>query len=432
MLAVVAAAFAASSLPLPALAVTTAIVGGMTAIGDGSQPIADGTVIFRDGHIVAAGANVAVPPGATVIDAHGKWVAAGMVAGFTALGIGSHSMLPELNDASAAHSPFSAAIDVTVAINSQDAPIQVDRAVGITRAIVVPSASGSIFGGQGAVIDLGVDREAVTRPRAFQYVELGETGGRIAGGSRPAAYAFFNEALAEARDYARTPSTARREDSGAVLTRADVAALVPVLQGKQPLLVHVERASDILQVLSLQHEYPQLRLILAGASEGWMVATQIAAAHVPVISEAIEDNPAAFESLAATESNVGRMTRAGVTVAISTIDAGFLETYLRQMAANLVAITKVPGATGLSWGQAFAAVTSKPAEVMGMDGEIGSLRPGRRADVVIWDGDPLEVASAPVAVFIDGVSQPLDNHLTKLRDRYRNPEEGALPKAYGH
>jgi imidazolonepropionase-like amidohydrolase len=67
-----------------------------------------------------------------------------------------------------------------------------------------------------------------------------------------------------------------------------------------------------------------------------------------------------------------------------------------------------------------------------MDGEIGSLRPGRRADVVIWDGDPLEISSAPVAVFIDGVSQPLDNHLTKLRDRYRNPEEGALPKAYGH
>lgn len=423
---------AAVLLPISALGGTTAIVGGTVAIGDGSQPIANGTVTFSDGHIVAAGANVPIPAGAAVIDAHGKWVAAGMVAGFTSLGIGSHSMLPELNDTAAPHSPFSAAIDVAPAINPQDAPIQVDRAVGITRAIVAPSASKSIFGGQGAIIDLGADDDAITRPRAFQYVELGEAGARIAGGSRPAAYAFFREALAEARDYTRDPSATKDESGGAVLTRLDVAALVPVLQGKQPLLVHVERASDILQVLSLKREYPQLRIILAGASEGWRVASQIAAAHVPVISEAIEDNPSSFESLAATESNVGRMTRAGVTVAISTIDAGPLETYLRQLAANLVAANRVPGATGLDWAQAFAAVTSKPAEVLGIDSEIGSLRRGRRADVVIWNGDPLEASSAPVAVFIDGVAQPLDNHLTKLRDRYRDPAEGRLPKAYVH
>lgn len=423
---------AAVLLPISALGGTTAIVGGTVAIGDGSQPIANGTVIFSDGHIVAAGANVPIPAGAAVIDAHGKWVAAGMVAGFTSLGIGSHSMLPELNDTAAPHSPFSAAIDVAPAINPQDAPIQVGRAVGITRAIVAPSASKSIFGGQGAIIDLGADDDAITRPRAFQYVELGEAGARIAGGSRPAAYAFFREALAEARDYMRDPSATKDESDGAVLTRLDVAALVPVLQGKQPLLVHVERASDILQVLSLKREYPELRIILAGASEGWRVASQIAAAHVPVISEAIADNPSSFESLAATESNVGRMTRAGVTVAISTIDAEPLETYLRQLAANLVAANRVPGATGLDWAQAFAAVTSKPAEVLGIDSEIGSLRRGRRADVVIWNGDPLEASSAPVAVFIDGVAQPLDNHLTKLRDRYRDPAEGRLPKAYVH
>jgi imidazolonepropionase-like amidohydrolase len=416
-------------LPALAFAKNAAIVGGTLAIGDGSQPITNGTVIFREGRIVAAGANVPVPADATVIDAHGKWVAAGMVAGFTELGIGSYSRLT-LNDASAPRSPFSAAVDVASAINPQDAPIQVDRAVGITRAIVVPSASKSIFAGQGAIIDLGTGTDAITRPRTFQYVELGETGGRIAGGSRPAAYAFFREAMAETRDFMRTPSAKTDERSGEVLMRPDVAALVPVLEGKQLLLIHVERASDILQVLALKREYPDLRIILAGASEGWRVATEIAAAHVPVISEAIEDNPSTFESLAATESNVGRMTHAGVSVAISTIDGEPLETYLRQLAASLVAITKVPGATGLDWGQAFATITSKPAEIMGVGNEIGSLRAGRRADVVIWDGDPLEATSAPVAVFIDGVPQPLDNHLTKVRDRYRDPEAGPLPKAY--
>jgi len=103
---------------------------------------------------------------------------------------------------------------------------------------------------------------------------------------------------------------------------------------------------------------------------------------------------------------------------------------LRQYAGNLVGITKVPGMAGLDWGAAFATITSLPAAVLGMDNELGSLRPGRRADVVIWDGDPLELSSAPVAVWIDGVAQPLTNRQTRLRDRYLNPQEGALPKAY--
>ena len=95
-----------------------------------------------------------------------------------------------------------------------------------------------------------------------------------------------------------------------------------------------------------------------------------------------------------------------------------------------MALTRVPGATGLTWGQAFAAISSGPADIMGLGDRIGSLRPGRAGDVVIWDGDPLEVTSGPVRVFIDGVEQPITNRQTKLRDRYLNPAEGDLPKAY--
>ncbi len=105
-----------------------------------------------------------------------------------------------------------------------------------------------------------------------------------------------------------------------LLTRFDAAALVPVLQGRQLLLVHVERASDILQVLALKREFPTLRLVLVGATEGWRVADQIAAAGVPVIANALNDLPASFEQLAATQSNVGRMRAAGVEVAIGMIN----------------------------------------------------------------------------------------------------------------
>jgi imidazolonepropionase-like amidohydrolase len=102
----------------------------------------------------------------------------------------------------------------------------------------------------------------------------------------------------------------------------------------------------------------------------------------------------------------------------------------RQQAGNLVALGRVPGASGLSWADALAAITSRPAEAVGMGGEIGSLRPGRRADVVVWSGDPLENDAAAEIVLIDGVQQPLENRQTKLRDRYRTPAEGDLPKAY--
>jgi imidazolonepropionase-like amidohydrolase len=418
--------------PLAAPAQTVAITGGTVAVGDGSAPIENATVVFRDGRVVAAGADVAVPAGATVVDARGKWVAPGMVAGFSNLGLLDADGVDESNDVGARQSPFAAGIDVAPVINPDAVTIANERLGGITRALVAPAAAGSIFAGQGAVIDLGDDPSPVTRARAFQFVELGERGGRLAGGSRPAALAMLRDAFAQAQDYRRNPGGFDGRGRDALLKRADAQALLDVLDGRTPLLVHAERASDIRAVLALPRDFPRLRLVLVGASEGWMVAREIAAARVPVIAAALADLPAAFETLAATESNVGRLTQAGATVAISTVGANDApgEHVLKQYAGNLVAIARVPGKTGLTWGQAFATVSSRPAAALGMDGEIGSLRPGRRADVVIWDGDPLELSSAPVAIWIDGRAQPMTSRQTKLRDRYMTPGEGALPKAY--
>jgi len=417
----------ATLLATPAFADTIAVTGGTVAIGDGSQPIPNGTVVFRDERVIAAGANVAVPAGARVIDAHGKWVAAGIVAGFTSEGIVDGEGIEETYDGAAGKSVFNAAIDVSTAINPTNQSIAVDRSWGVTRAVVSPEANNSVFAGQGAVIDTGADDTPVTKARAFQYAELGEDGASHIG-SRPASYVMLHDALAAAKSAAHQGG----DTKNALITRADAAALLPVVQGRMPLVVHVERASDILQVLSLRQTYPDLKLVLLGAAEGWIVAPKIAAAHVPVIAGALADLPEAFERTAATESNVGRMEKAGVTVAISSVDVSTMggQRNLRQYAGNLVGISRVPGMTGLDWGAAFATISSGPAAVFGLDNEIGSLRPGRRADVVIWDGDPLELSSAPVAVWIDGVAQPMTSRQTRLRDRYLNPQEGVLPKAY--
>jgi imidazolonepropionase-like amidohydrolase len=173
-------------------------------------------------------------------------------------------------------------------------------------------------------------------------------------------------------------------------------------------------------------------MVFVGAAEGWLVASQIAAARIPVIASALVDLPASFDQLGSTQSNIGRMKAAGMLVGIGTIndDEARQARLEKQYAGNLVALTKLPGATGLDWNAAFAAITSVPAEAIGMGGEIGSLKAGRRGDVVIWDGDPLELGTGVSAVYIDGVKQPLRTRQDALRDRYMVPGEGALPKAY--
>jgi len=468
LLAILLAATAA-----PVAAETIAITGGTVALGDGSQPIPNGTVVIRDGRIVAAGGmRMKLPAGTQVIDATGKWVTPGIVAGFSRLGLAEIDLTSSKEDGggredtsgaaddTSSDGPFNAAIDVVPAINPLDSTIAVNRADGVTRALVAPGAGKSIFAGQGAVIDTGADMEPVTAARKFQFVELGETGAAAAGGSRSSAFALFRNALREAtqlRRYAapvqaprnatpdqreqpvvRDPNESRlyngQRNQDVLLTRYDAAALVPVLQGRQYLFVHVERARDILNVLSLGREFPGLKLVLVGASEGWLVADRIAKSGVPVIASAVNDLPASFEQIAATQSNVGRMRAAGVKVSIGMIDDNdtrnlFME---RQYAGNLVGLQKIPGATGVGWGEALAMITSRPAEAIGMGSEIGSLAAGRRADLVIWSGDPLEGTSAAEQVFIDGVRQPLETHQTRLLRRYRDLSRRDLPEVYRH
>jgi imidazolonepropionase-like amidohydrolase len=426
------AADAPASLPSGDFAVT----GATVAIGDGSAPIEGGVVLVRGGKIVAAGRNVAVPAGTTIIDGAGKWITPGLVTAMTDLGLVDVGAVDESNDSYAGTARFSAGLDVSLAIDPDAPPVAISRAAGITRAGVAPIAANAIFAGQGAVIDLAQNGPGMIQPRAFQVVELGERGSDLAGGSRVVAQALLRNALREARDLAQrkpgkdTDGQTPGQPTDALLTRVDAAALIPVVTGKQPLYAHVERAADIRGVLALGREFPSLRLVIVGAGEGWRVAGELAAAKVPVLASALADLPNTFETLAATQSNVGRMTAAGVKVALGGFYDNDQPRYAPQYAGNLVGLSRVPGATGLSWGQALAAITSIPAEILGEGAVFGSLKPGLAADVVLWDGDPLELASAPVAIFIDGKPQSLVSHQSRLRQRYRHPNEGALPKAY--
>ncbi len=422
----------AALLASPSLAATYAITGGTVATAVGDTVIANGTVIVRDGRIIAVGAGLPVPAGATVIDATGKYVTPGLITAMSTLGITEVEGVRQTNDASARTTPFSAAIDVTPAINPMSPPIAVSRMGGITRAIVGPEASNEIFGGQGAIISLADRTDILVRGQAFQLIELGEDGARTAGGSRPAAWLNLRNGFAEAQRYARNPAafdSGRDRDS--LIKRLDAAALVAVVEGRVPAVFHVERASDITGVLGLTREFPRLRIILIGAREGWLVADKIAAARVPVITLTLHDLPDSFETLASTRSNVGRLVAAGVTVGLGVFqgDSGAQPRNLPYYAGNAVAQAAVPGGLGLTRAQALATITSAPARIFGLT-DLGSLEVGKRGDVVVWDGDPLELTSAPVAVLIDGVPQPMTSRQTLLRDRYRDLAPGALPLQY--
>lgn len=428
---------AASALALaaaaPALAQDVTITNARLVLGDGSAPIEGGAVVVQAGKVVYAGPASGAPAGGNAVDVKGAWVTPGLFATVTTLGLADVSAVDESNDITAGGTPFSAALDASTAINPTSQHILVHKAAGITRAATTTLPSGSIFAGQGAIIDLDGDARPVVQARAFQMINLGEGGAAEAGGSRAAAHALLRAALREAQALvgksAIPETTAIDKGDAVLLSRFDAEALVPVVTGRQKLYVAVDRMADIRAVLALKQEYPKLDLVLVGATEGWLVASDIAAAGVPVIANGLVDLPETFEQLGATQSNAGRLAQAGVKVAIN---ASTMQNprRLQQVAGNLVALTKMPGAAGMDWGRAFAAISSVPAEISGMGGKAGVLKPGALGDVVIWTGDPLEIGSVPTRVFIDGREQDLTNHQTRLRDRYIDLDESDRPKAY--
>lgn len=419
-----------------AQAETIAIVGGTVHTVASPQPIENGTVVIRDGKIVAVGRNVQVPADARVIDATGKQVTPGLFNAFSALGLADVSAVFESNDIRTSRSSYTASLDVSYAINPKAVPIAVTRVDGITRAVVSPQPSQSVFGGQGALIHLGDASDLVFKPRAFQFVALGEQGGQVGGGSRPAAYAEFINALREARDLAKTSFVATGGARSPVYNRADLEALRPVLNGDMPVLVWAERAADIRSVIGLRREFPKLRIVILGASEGWMVASELAAARIPVVVNALQNLPTSFEQLGSTMNNVGRMAAAGVTVALGTMarDEAHQARLVVQDAANLVGQSLVPGGTGLSWQEALKTVTLNPAKIFGVDSQLGTLEPGKTADVVVWSGDPFDLRQAPTNVLIAGQEVKLESRQTKLRDRYLARLQGqlSLPSHYNY
>lgn len=402
--------------PKAARGVRVAVVGGKVVTNTGA-PSDGATVLFADGKITAIGKGLAVPAGYKVIDAKGKWVTPGVFAPFSRLGIMEVELEESANDARVRAVAIPAAADAASAFDPTAIPIAVTRVEGVTRAAVAPIGGPSPICGFGLTADLSGDDNAISRAKAFLYIEAGEMGAARAGQSRMTLWPYLDAAFS---DVAGVPMRYMSHAEGIVLRRAEAEALVPVLRGRIPILMRVERASDIRQAIALKRKRPELKINLLGCSEGWRVAAELASAGIGVIVSPIENLPGSFETLGARADNAAILAKAGVKVAIGSApgsDEGHQVRLTPQLAGNAVA-------HGMDWDDAFKAITVAPAELYGLS-NVGRLQPGYAADLVVWDGDPLEVMSSALAVFIAGAPIALDSRQTRLRDRYLSVQDAA-------
>ena len=400
--------------PQPAASGETIAITG-ARIHPVSGPVIDkGTVVVSGGRILAVGSNVQVPAGARTIDAAGKVVTPGFLDSSTQVGIVEVSLSADgTADGASTEKGLSAAFNVVDAFNPNSTVLPVTRVEGVTRTVVMPAGTGHVLIGQAAVIDLsGAHAPAsVHRTPAAMVALLGEAGAAVTGGSRASAMLRLRESLQDTRDYLANRAaynTAQRRDYA--LSRLDLEALAPVVRGEVPLAIQANRASDLLAAMRLSEEY-KLRLILVGASEGWMVADEIARHKVPVIVKPLTNLPN-FDSLGATLENPGRLVKAGVDIALASFETHRSGT-LRQEGGNAIAY-------GLDRGAALSAVTLGAARIWGVADRFGSIEPGKDADLVVWSGDPFELTTTAERVFIQGREMPKDTRQRQLLERYRD------------
>lgn len=418
--AATALALAAASGPLGAQ--TVAITGGTVYPVSGPK-IANGTVLIRDGKIVAVGANVRVPAGAERVDATGKWVTPGLVNAATQLGVVEVGAVAETRDASArGREAVAASFKVSDGLNPASVLIAPARNEGVTSVVVVPR--GGLIAGQAAFIDL-VDGPAVNMIRRDAVAMVAQIGDaqQASVGARGEVIARMREIFTDVRAYQRNRSSFERGESRELAaSRADLEALIPVLQGRVPLLVAADRAADIDAALGLAREFG-LKIMIGGGAEAWQVADRLAAARVPVLTGAMNNIPGSFASLGNRQEGPALLRRRGVQVAvIGNAGGGDEEAFnvrnLKYEAGNAVAY-------GMTWDDALRAVTLTPAEIFGMADRVGSLAPGRDGNVVVWNGDPFELLTTVDAVFLRGRRVGSPSRQDMLMQRYKT-----LPPAY--
>lgn len=399
----------------------TVLIRNATVHTAGAQGTLQATdVLVRDGTIAAIGKQLSAA-GVETVDAQGKPLTPALFGGITALGLQELSLGDDTqDDALSLGDPKEMVVrpefDVTLAYNPASVLVPVARVegIGFTMLGAESVSGGSIIGGQGGMVRLDGSPDPIG-PRAL-FIELGSDGAGLTGKSRAAQWMILDQLVDEARGRIGADS------AFALLTPAGRQTFVRYLDGGGRVVVAVHRAADIRQLLRWSQRHG-VRIAILGGSEAWMVAPQLAAAKVPVFLDPLANLPDDFDRIGTSLENAARLRAAGVPVSFSQFDdASHYARKIRQAAGNAVA-------NGMPWEDALAGLTRVPAETFGVADRLGTIAVGKRADLVLWTGDPLEVSTVARQVWFDGRAIPMRSRQTELRDRYlRAP--GDLPRAY--
>jgi len=380
--------------------------------------IRDGMLLVQDGLIAEVGAKVAVPRGVRVIEARGLHVYPGLIDSGTQLGLAEISSVRETVDTTEI-GDFNPQLRAIIAVHPASEHIPVTRANGITTAVTLPS--GGIISGQGALIHLDGwtwEQMQVQAPvcMVLQFPVIQTRQERPgARGPRPFSEAKrdYERRLQQLREFfeqARRYQKAKLAGSPEFRTDARMEAMLPVLEGKLPVLVHAVRERAIREAIAFA-ESQKIRLVLAEAREAWKVADLLKQKNIPVILGPTlelpleEDDP--YDKAYTLPAE---LHRAGVKFAFASFSTSF--------ARNLPYQAAMAVAFGLPYEEALKALTLYPAQIWGVSDKLGSIEKGKWADLIVTDGDPLETRTQIKRVFIQGREVDLSNKHLRLYEIY--------------
>ena len=419
-------AFASSSQTATDYAITHAKV--FTLAG---PPIEDGTVLVHDGKISAVGTGISIPAGTQAIDAKGLHVYPGLFDPVTQMGLSEISAVRSTVDTTETGS-FNPDLVAATAISPSSAHIPVTRAAGITEAIAAPASGGfdsggesNLVGGQASAIhlagwsieDMAINKRAAMvigwpaiETRTFDFTTFSIKEKPFADAKKE--YDKQVNQLADYFEQARHYAQAMQSPSNGFQRDTKLEALAPVVRGEMPVLVFADDQRQIRDAVDFCDKQ-KLKMILAGASQAWKVKDLLRSKSVPVIlgptlaAPSEEDNP--YDRLL---TQPEELRAAGIKFAFGSFDNSFARR-LGQQAANAVA-------HGLPYEEGLKAVTLYPAQIFGLDKELGTLEAGKIANFIVTNGDPLDVTTEVRYLFIKGQLTSTDNKQKVLYEKYLN------------
>ena len=402
----------------PTVAIRNATIYPVT-----SAPIANGTIVFANGLITAVGANVAVPPGATIIDGTGLSVYPGLIDSGSQVGLTEISSVAGTNDTDEL-GDLNPNARAEIAINPHSNLIPVTRINGITTVIAEPA--GGIISGSSALIQLsGWTPQEMTlkapaamhihfprlRSNRFEETPQDEEAEKEAQKNYTSQIDKLRDMFRDAQAYAKAQS-ARTKDTSVKRFDRDVMleALVPVVEGREPVIMHADLARDIRAAIKFADEF-KLKMILADAADVAKVIPDLKSRNIPVILGPILDIPPREDDpYDLIFTNAKLLYDNGIRFSIQSSDA--------HNARNLPYHAAMCAAFGLPKEEALKAITISPAQIFGVADKIGSLEAGKIANVIVTNGDPLEIVTQVKRVFIGGEDIPMESVHTLLYQKF--------------